>query len=317
MGCWNGTCGISQIPITAGERVACFFLKHNKHSDNGGSGFCYSDNQYCPITMPIFGEYDDYGCVEKIDKNGDFVLEHIQKLVKKGDLIIQCDRFGMQKNEINSYETLFELLHDSLIVTKQNEVIGFMLVLEDIYNELINEIGNNDCSNTYLKYKPMLKHSALQLTTFFIDNRKKLQEIENKIKELEENDPDSKEISQLNDEKIISFFEIKITTGENDFQFKFDNYRKYELKYYLEKVIITGDIEMIDAMVDFCLFDEAIELGRKMWTPQCGAGSQSRCYSIHKIIATSILKKIEQVKQEYISDNDCTEEEAEEFLREY
>ena len=317
MGCWNGTCGISQMPITVGERVACFFLKHNKHSDNGGSGFCYSDNQYCPITMPIFGEYNDYGEVEKIDKNRDFVLEHIQFLIKKGSLIIQCDRFGRQKNEIDSYETLFDLLHESLIVTQQNEPIGFMLVLEDIYNDIINDIGNNDSSETYLKYRPTLKNNALQLIKSFSGNKNAVQEIENKIKELEKSNPDDVEMSRLEREKIVSFFELQNDTMENGFRLRFDNYRKFELKYYLEKVVVTENIEMVDAMVDFILFDEAMELGRKMWTPQCGAGSQSRCYSIHKIIATSILKKIEQVKQEYISDNDCTEEEAEEFLKEY
>ncbi len=60
MGSWSVYCGISQIAITAGNKCVLLPLK-----ENNGDGY----SPYIPATLPIFGEYDDYGGMEKIEKN--------------------------------------------------------------------------------------------------------------------------------------------------------------------------------------------------------------------------------------------------------
>ena len=57
MGCWNKTCGITNLPIMCGEETYVFLLERvNKIYDH-----CYSTNLYRPLLLPFVSTYDDYG----------------------------------------------------------------------------------------------------------------------------------------------------------------------------------------------------------------------------------------------------------------
>lgn len=69
MGCWNGTCGLSQLPIHAGDPVIGFLLEGRgarREGHNGAGGYCYSTDAAAPLFIPIRGKYDDYGAIEEI-----------------------------------------------------------------------------------------------------------------------------------------------------------------------------------------------------------------------------------------------------------
>ena len=69
MGSWSVSCGISNIAITSGNECCIIPLKENR-SEYGG---------YLPITLPIFGEYNDYGGMENIvvDENTKLIEKHL------------------------------------------------------------------------------------------------------------------------------------------------------------------------------------------------------------------------------------------------
>ena len=64
--------------------------------------------------------------------------------------------------------------------------------------------------------------------------------------------------------------------------------------------------ELIDQMIDFAAFSQAMALMRKMWMPQCGKGGQDREFSLHKFLGEKIVsfseKKIKQWEEEYGED---------------
>lgn len=60
MGCWNGTCAISNLHVKAGQKVAVFLLLKN----NEPKTFCYGNALYDLCPVPFYGEYNDYGAVE-------------------------------------------------------------------------------------------------------------------------------------------------------------------------------------------------------------------------------------------------------------
>lgn len=62
MGCWNHTCAISNLHITAGQDVVVFLLI-KKHEESVSS-FCYGNALYDVVPLPFYGKYDDYGGVE-------------------------------------------------------------------------------------------------------------------------------------------------------------------------------------------------------------------------------------------------------------
>lgn len=120
MGSWNGTCGISKMPILYGDRVKLVLLKPTKHyrSVSTGSGFCNASDMYTPICLPITGEYNDYGCIENIDEQPELF-----------DLIIKALRIP-DRNDIE----------DIIAGISNNELedISYMLIHESVYNIMLD-----------------------------------------------------------------------------------------------------------------------------------------------------------------------------------
>lgn len=72
MGSFNVACSVSNISIGAGDPVAYIPLevaRYPYHIGDGNDMLIYTHCFYAPVTMPIFGTYDDYGGVENIEKN--------------------------------------------------------------------------------------------------------------------------------------------------------------------------------------------------------------------------------------------------------
>jgi len=71
MGCWNGTCTISQLSIGWNDRCRIIFLRKKPswmgRGGSGGGGFCYPTGMWTPVSLPIPAQYDDYGSVEDHD----------------------------------------------------------------------------------------------------------------------------------------------------------------------------------------------------------------------------------------------------------
>lgn len=72
MGSFNVACSVSSISIGYGDSIAYIPLEVSKHPDKIGDGnnsLIYSHCFYSPVTLPIFGTYDDYGRIEDIKRN--------------------------------------------------------------------------------------------------------------------------------------------------------------------------------------------------------------------------------------------------------
>lgn len=64
MGCWNATCNVSNLPIFWGDKVVLIpLVKVSSKSTRFNP--CYPTDNFVPLGFPIFGEYDDYGRIEK------------------------------------------------------------------------------------------------------------------------------------------------------------------------------------------------------------------------------------------------------------
>jgi hypothetical protein len=54
MGCWNGTCGLSGLPIFHGTEMYVFPIVESYRDS-----FCYSTALYRPSVLPFRAEYND------------------------------------------------------------------------------------------------------------------------------------------------------------------------------------------------------------------------------------------------------------------
>ena len=80
MGCWNGTCAISNLYIEGGQDVVVFRLLKN----NETLSFCYTNALYDVSPIPFYGIYDYYGGVESCHGAGlPVVLDAIKERLYK------------------------------------------------------------------------------------------------------------------------------------------------------------------------------------------------------------------------------------------
>lgn len=75
MGCFNSSGFISGLPIKYGDRVVCFIGITKKNMSL--RELYYPDSMVAPFFLPVRGEYDDYGCVQNIDRT------HIVEMIEK------------------------------------------------------------------------------------------------------------------------------------------------------------------------------------------------------------------------------------------
>lgn len=68
MGSYNQTCGLTQLPISSGQKVVAFILEKTYEMDHA-TGTSYPTDLWAPFSLPLYGEYDDYGSLEGIDSD--------------------------------------------------------------------------------------------------------------------------------------------------------------------------------------------------------------------------------------------------------
>lgn len=126
MGCWNGTCGVTNTPIHEGDEIVLFVL--DSFGVLSGGGFCYTTSMYIPVSLPIKGKYDGYGgIIVNENINEDYMLDGLIRVLS---LAGRCD----------DYSDLGELLHE--IERGEIQGLGFMLVHKIAYERCIEYVGN-------------------------------------------------------------------------------------------------------------------------------------------------------------------------------
>jgi len=94
MGCWNGTCMISNLPIIRGEKIKLVLLQEGRSYEPiiGQSGYVHSCGLLSPAFLAISGEYNDYGSIENVEE--DWNYEFIEKTLKEkfGKIIVADDK---------------------------------------------------------------------------------------------------------------------------------------------------------------------------------------------------------------------------------
>lgn len=97
MGSFNVACSISKISISSGTRVAFFPLVLSRYKEQitiREPYLCTPMDLLVPITLPVFGRYDDYGSIEDIEEtpNTKYIEEYFNISIKEFIDSIVCSR---------------------------------------------------------------------------------------------------------------------------------------------------------------------------------------------------------------------------------
>lgn len=135
MGCFNTKGFFSGLDIVGGEKafvLVCVQYHPPLTFDNPELGkrcheFDHNSGVMYPITFPIFGEYNDYGGIENIQK--DFNVQHLESLL--GDTVenfleiledVSFPRYLEQK-DIDKYNSYKRIILDKICKKKSDEEI--------------------------------------------------------------------------------------------------------------------------------------------------------------------------------------------------
>lgn len=121
MGSWSVYCGISRITIRSGQRCVLLPLKKSTINDY---------IPYLPATLPIFGEYDDYGGIENIEEN-----ENTKMIEKHFNCTIHDFAYFFTRGCISSGD-----VDEDLSKNKEIKDWTFMFIDREVYDFMGNYV---------------------------------------------------------------------------------------------------------------------------------------------------------------------------------
>ena len=115
MGSYNVACGISGLTIDCGEECGYIPLEPKKYPvhPKGNDTLIYCESIYSPATMPIWGEYFDYGYMEVVDNlNNPLNLKICRKILGIDD---EVSIHHIKNKSIETGMFILKSIYDGLI----------------------------------------------------------------------------------------------------------------------------------------------------------------------------------------------------------
>jgi len=298
MGCWNGTCGLTSLPILNNEEVYVFIL------EDRGNGIIL------PCLLPIRAKYNDYGGFKDVTGIGyDYILKALKENIVEQplgeneyhDIEVTKDKLDLELiNDaihegrlIREYSKLKGFETDKPIYSKQESNIDRMLVRKDVLDYYLsnfkNDYGYFDVNREYIK-------KEYDFNTLIEGIREHVRFIEVEKHEeysllFKENMSDwledlillkrTKDIDNSSPNLLIYDYFHNMCDGVYDSNLL--NFNKIVTNYYREgnyKEILILLEELIIGLV----LNRLVMLTRKSWRHGVGDGSQSVCKEDYMIL---------------------------------
>lgn len=323
MGCWNETCGITQMPIQSGDPVVLVFLTHTGINTQDHGGFCYSNTICSPKFLPVFGTYDDYGGIQEVEQNWNtqFIVEQLtQELaqvrltrpaVPKPDPDDLHDDVTSEQLDLGDFsieDVMDEIHQDSVWVpgVKGLLPVGWCMMHRWVWDHMTQTMERDWQPNLSLQqviehgesyYEAMLNkishesEEASVLRVLLSYSRRDLVDWDNTFAGLGESG------SQLDNYSVL--------TGIRSYN---DVLWKMALSH---KPVQDGQVhEVIRLLAQFLVFNRNMSVLRKFWSPQTGKGSQLGAHQAHLALHKLCVEKIQAVMAEYDDEDEGEQEEA-------
>lgn len=308
MGCWNKTCGLSNLFINSGTPVYVFALQRNKKVDS----LCYSTPFYSPLLLPFESEYNDYGGGENSSGPAlTLIMDAIkEKLVEVEVGDNQYHDIAVKKADFGE-ELFFEAIHEDRLQVKIHSMaeptdVGFVMFRKDVVDDVIanwqreeyvgDSKGTTGYDNNYIIYG--FRDIVADLPEF-------LDRLEEKLNEDEESGLSLRffggisELFKWGDPNKVG----KWMRG--------DNYRYSKILDINEVVIDLMQEgkrkEAQDLLIEHLkakYIDGFMHATRRVWIPGAHEGSQEQEHHGYRIMNAAIAKVLDAKKAEFELEND-------------
>lgn len=281
MGCWNGTDVMTNLPIMSGDKVKLIIIVKNAGIGEGLNGACYTTDVCDVVSLPISGEYDDYGCIENIEENAntEAILKHFtgNGLVNKDKEIVSTTYTNIE-DLIKGIERGKVYIHDTF--SGEDKKVMFSLVLKDIWDSVIEHMQKETSyfySGAEDSKEQTYQNAYQKRINEFFDGKKKYHELLKKAKECKD---DEERQAILLDASIASMSDVSSRHPIFGNGFRFIKYQNEDPKGY---------DTFKELFYEMAIFECAMNQSRRAWLPPNSAGSQSEEFSLHKRISEITL----------------------------
>lgn len=260
MGCWNKTCGLSNLHITCGTPVYTFVLEHNSKPDL----YYAHSGLYKPCLVSFNAIYDDYGGGEECTGDGlAYILDSIS------------DDIGYPL----SIESFFSETHEETLKFQKNKLYHCMMrkdIVDDMLAWYRTDYRKISFADSVADIRALLnilieRYQSDEFLTVSMD-----------IESIKNNNAAmmlSSQANQFGFSRIVDVYSIIE-----------DNLKSGDV-YKLEGLLV----DYIRGIFVNCMLDST----RKQWTPGSSMGSQSYSGDILIAMGESIKKAVEKEKEDY------------------
>lgn len=325
MGCWNQTCGISQIHIRGGEKVMIFPVSSASYG-----GLHYTTPFYTPLAVPFYGEYNDYGAAENCTGVGlQLALDTIRdKLVEVEQGTNQYHDIAVKKEGFNE-ELFWDAVHEERLkiggfFEDRSHKVDVMMIKQSIFDQLAQtlEFQTYDYDQTagkitYFNYKlqdvldgvPEVVEASFTPRFKVTDDvdpelAKQLHDIMFRMEPvnavarnllLDENGEKKKCADGINyAAKWLEHFASHLSDGFSVSQ---------QMNAWMQTLVEAGDREAVSELLTDHLkmkfVDNFLMMTRKFWSPQAGKGSQANEHEGYQALIAAMTHVLAAEKAEW------------------
>ena len=296
MGCWNGTCGLSQIHITAGEEVFVVPLIQASCSD-----LCYSSALWEPSSVGFWSHYNDYGAGEDSSGIGlDINLNAIKRSLvefEQGDnqfhdIPVKVDSFNeevfwdaIHEGRLQIYKRAFN--QDEKAVARVDMVMFKKSILNELKKHLTLETWVESADGGWEEYQYKFDRVEAGVESLVDTMIKQHNDTSDASGPEKKGLRMARFMCSIRGAAITLNMDVNGSSPAYNFAARWLEHRSEgdygPLSQIDEEVtqdlVELGDrdklIELVRARLDVRFINHVMHLTRKHWSPQVGAGSQS------------------------------------------
>lgn len=314
MGCWNKTCGLSNLHINAGDPVYVFVLEDKRDDSN-----CYTTSLYRPLLLPFQSEYNDYGGGEN---SSGVALNLILSAITEDldELDVGNNRYhdiAVKKKDFDE-ELFFEAVHEDRLSVRGTK-LTFTMFRKDIVDDILDNYkveryvgdgkGTHGWGKNYISYG--FKDIIADLPVL-IDLLTK------------GSDEDMEFLKDLPEEQRARFrlrmmgFDSLHRLGESNLAASWLRSDGYRYSRLVDMKLLAGDmlaageneklIELLTEHLKAVYIDGFMHSARKTWIPGGHEGSQNTDQDAHRFLCKSIVSALDKEQADWNSENLSDEE---------
>jgi len=315
MGCWNKTCGLSNLHINAGDPVYVFVLEDARDDSN-----CYTTSLFSPLLLPFQSEYNDYGGGENSSGIAfDLIMSAIREDLVEMDVgDNQYHDIAVKKKDFDE-ELFFEAVHENRLAIKgrfsaEPTKLQFTMFRKDIVDDILNNylvekyvgggLGTHGFRNNYISYG--FKDIVADLPVLIDMLTTGSDEDFEYLKDLPE---EQRARFRL---RMMGFDGLHRLRDSNKAAawLQSDNYRYSRLvdvKLIASDMLAAGENDKLIALLTEHLkaiyIDAFMHSARKTWIPGGHEGSQNTEQDAHRFLAKAVLSALDRENAEYDDEN--------------